>query len=880
MLLAPVPLVIRASVFGVAALLLFTSSCSVLPNESHTWRVKRVEEVVLPMARVALEAEQTETARRLYLRLLDVDPDSVSARMGLGNVATAQRESAEAVRWYAAAVAHATGAEEHQAALLAHGRAALSGGELEAARRSFSRLTSPRESAPTLTVAWGLNGLGLVALLEGDIDGALRLMEQAVLLAPDENRLSENLARALDLFARMAPESAGVDRMRGMAAEPDSAPLRNGPKPAITGREMAADESRKAVREKTAARPGEADRAVRPAEPVPAEDETPEEPIELDRSREIHEQQTRRPESEEPSAGVGPINRSELHPHAIRVGGEYYVRIGAYALPVAARAIALEIRRITPEPVDVVEFGMGSGRNAVRLYRVLIGPIASEAGLSELTAALDELGYGAARVPASVARESTPEATEPPAVASQHSTGPELVELLLIPGGEEGTEMPVSAREPSPSRVPESTVQPHAATLEVGVEETRTVPAPAGQDEVRAAGVDQETTPGNEADPPGEDMAVSVILAQAASGETVDTTASDDVAGSDNAGRSRSVGDPAREMGVSPRPEQEQQGSVATPPQDPSSYELPSADPVPGETTEHRGWSPGDIGVSVEYPDARGRFLQVGAFTVRSTAEALAAEVGLDARVPVRVIEAELANGETMYRVQVGPVSSLEAMMELDNLLTSRGFGTVRILPGSAVPGDDESNPPVAPPPSPQPQRRVKAFIVEEEAGRFLQMGAYGVRATADTLSSQLRLVTAEPVFVTETPTGDGGFLYRVRIGPIASNASFGNLIRALRSGYGAGWVLPSVEANAGRVAFLVDDDSERFLQMGAYADRSAANALVSELHGQIDGEVRITEVPRRGGKPLYRVRIGPIVSEESLLALVEAVESLGYLVD
>ena len=139
MFLAPVLTVIRASgfglAFGVATLLI--GSCSVLPNESDSLRIKRVEEAVLPMARIALEAEQTETARRLYLRLLDVDPDSVTARMGLGDIAVARRDSAGATRWYALAAAHARRPEERHPALLAHGRAALSGGEPHGGAEQF-----------------------------------------------------------------------------------------------------------------------------------------------------------------------------------------------------------------------------------------------------------------------------------------------------------------------------------------------------------------------------------------------------------------------------------------------------------------------------------------------------------------------------------------------------------------------------------------------------------------------------------------------------------------------------------------------------------------------------------------------------------------------
>lgn len=159
-------------------------------------------------------------------------------------------------------------------------------------------------------------------------------------------------------------------------------------------------------------------------------------------------------------------------------------------------------------------------------------------------------------------------------------------------------------------------------------------------------------------------------------------------------------------------------------------------------------------------------------------------------------------------------------------------------------------------------------------------MGAYAVRATADTLASQLRLVTSEPVFLAETLNDDGRPLYRVRIGPIMSEASLASLVGTLRAGYGGGWVMPSVETDGTRTAFVVHDESERFLQMGAYEDRSAANALVSELRGRVDIEANITEVLRGGGKPLYRVRIGPITSEEALIGLVEAVESLGYVVD
>lgn len=784
MFLAPVLIVIRASgfglAFGVAALLI--GSCSVLPNESDRLRIQRVEEAVLPMARIALESEQTETAKRLYRRLLEIDPDSVSARMGLGDIAVAGQDSAEAARWYAAAVAHARWADERHPALLAHGRAALALGELEAARKSFSRLTSERERTPTLSIAWGLNGLGLVALLEGDIRGAIKFMEQAVLLAPEEEMLADNLSRALDLSAGMVPEGASADQMQDMA--------------------VAAAASFPDVQT-----PAPTNEATPTVEKDVIEDRTPEEPIPEAHSMPESDEREERPADGRSSDGRR-IDRSELRPYAIKVGGEYYVRIGAHTIRAEAQDVATELRRVTAELVDIVEFGMGDGRNAVRLYRVLVGPIASSAGLVELVAVLEEMGYGAARVPASVASRTEPAAA--PAVersSEQRNAGPELVEVFLDPVGDETDAMQTAA------------LQAEAK------------PEPASEGE---------------------------------SPDAIQTAA------------------PQTEVKPEPSPERESPDAASV-------AEVPSPENTdPEQTAGDAGSTSSDTAVGSlsgngsGNPDDAPQFLQVGAYTVRATAEALAAEVGGVARAPVRVVEAELANGETMYRVQVGPIGSRRAMMELSEMLISGGYGTVRILPESAtadsVPNDALPAPP--PPPSSASERRVKAFTVHEDGERFLQMGAYAVRATADTLASQLRLVTSEPVFAAEALNDDGEFLYRVRIGPIESDASLATLLRALRSNYGTGWVLPSMNTDPARAAFVVHEDSERFLQMGAYAIRSAADALVSELRGRIDGEIRVTEVSRGDGEPIYRVRVGPITSDDSLLALVRAVESLGYVVD
>ena len=824
MFLAPVLTVTRASglglAFGVAAL--FIGSCSVLPNESDRLRIERMEEAVLPMARIALEAEQTETAKRLYRRLLEVDPNSVNARMGLGDIAVAGRDSAEAARWYAAAVAHARRADELHPALLAHGRVALAMGELEAARRSFSRLTSEREYAPTLSVAWGLNGLGLVSLLEGDIRSAIKFMEQAVLLAPDEKMLADNLSRALDLSAGMVPEGASVDQMQDMAVAAATASIPDARRPAPADEAVAStasipDARRPAPADEAAAstasipdarRPAPANKAAAPVEKEAARDQTREKSIPQAYSTPEAGEHEARPTGGGSGSNLRRIDRSELRPYAIRVGGEYYVRIGAHTLKTEAQNVAAELRRVTAEPVDVVEFGMGDGRNAVRLYRVLVGPIASSAGLVELVATLEEMGYGAARVPPSVDSQSEPAAVAQVERSSeQRSAGPELVEVFLDPESDEADAIP-----PPPLQA-------------------ESIPEPASE------------------------------------GENPDATRT-----------------AASQTEVEPEPATQRERLEVR-----SAAEMPSPENVESERTAGAtGSIPGDIAIASlsgngsGNPENAPQFLQVGAYTVRSTAEALAAEVGGVARAPVRVVEAELANGETMYRVQVGPIGSHQALKELSEMLISWGYGTVRVLPESATADSTlgDALPPAPPPPSGSSGRRVKAFIVNEEGERFLQMGAYAVRATADTLASQLRLVASEPAFAAEALNDAGESLYRVRIGPIESDAALATLLRVLRSSYGNGWVLPLMDTDSTRAAFIVHEGLDRFLQMGAYAVRSAAEALVSELRGQIDGEIRITEVSGGEDRRIYRVRVGPIASDDSLLALLEAVESLGYVVD
>ena len=411
---------------------------------------------------------------------------------------------------------------------------------------------------------------------------------------------------------------------------------------------------------------------------------------------------------------LGPtVDRSELRPYAIRVRGSYYVRMGAFDDREAARDLASELRRVATEPVKVAEYGTGEGRNAVRLYRVMIGPAASRAEVVELVEALKGMEYGALRATRSVAVETEPEAA-PEVASARRAATRDLVE-------------PVADE-------PEAT---------------------------------QAVTERPQAPPPETEVPPAV------------------------ARKAPSRGDPEKDLAAS-------------------------------DDTDVAG-SVGDV---VDDPQ----------------------------RVPL----------------QVGAYA---------------------------------------------PDRRVKAFMVSSEGQRFLQMAAYAVRSTAEILASQLRLVTSEPVLVSEAVNDHGRSLYRVRIGPVASDDALATLVDALRPSYGTGWVLPatrstsstasarsnpatsstratrsapstraapairSTKARTTKSAWVIYGDSEHFVQVGAYPARSWAATIASELSRQVDEAVRITEVSRDSGDLLYRVRIGP-VTDDSLTTLVDVLESLGYAID
>ena len=213
--------------------------------------------------------------------------------------------------------------------------------------------------------------------------------------------------------------------------------------------------------------------------------------------------------------------------------------------------------------------------------------------------------------------------------------------------------------------------------------------------------------------------------------------------------------------------------------------------------------------------------------------------------------------------------------------------------PQPAAPADLQ-----APPPPSAPARRPPAspgFLVIEDEGPFVQMGAYAEASTANALVESLRRVTEQPVRVAQS-----GGLHRVRIGPLKTQQALQALAGALRDeGYGdirmsapvptsdkpEPAAEPAAEAAAARpaaktqrlTAFVVTAGGEKFLQIGAFGARETAAARADEVRGLLAVGVRVVDGALPNGKLVHRVRVGPLGSDADLESVVEALAAAGY---
>ena len=573
---------VRVALVGVAAAWLV--GCSLMPQNSGNLRIDEVQRALLPMASVALDTGQLETAKRLYQRLLDVDPDSFDARMGLGDVAFKGRRSTDAARWYLAALANASAPSQRHEALLWHGRAALEDGQIEAARRSFQQLVDQREHAPAINVAWGHNGIGLTLLLDGDLVGAIDAMEQAVQRAPDEKMFADNLDRALGMLAELRVESSAP-----------VAPLASSSPAAV-------------------------------AEPAPR---TAQEPIAI----------------AEPVA-VEPVATAE--PVAIE--------------PVAIEPVAIE--PVVEPPAAVAAVQQAPPTTVVEALEEPPTPTLAEEPAAE---------------------ERTHDADEPAAVATGEPVPPTEPATAVV-DADEIAEPDVAAIE----------LEPALAATQPALPAPQPAP-PATQPEPAPRDVEQQSQP--------EDR---VALG-------TDTPI---------------LEEPATSAVAKLEP--------ATPPPAPESgYLLRRDDRL---------------------------FVQMGAFAVRSTAEMLATLLDDATDENIQVIE-----NDQFYRVRIGPIASEETLDALVQDLEANGYRIERMSTNAESAVEDD-----VPTPS-----GLTGFVIVEDSQRFLQLGAFEARATADSLAATLRNLTEETITVAEVQRDDM-VVYRVRVGAVESDESLADLIAVL----------------------------------------------------------------------------------------------------
>ncbi len=616
---------------------LVSTACSLLPNTAAL-RVDEVEQALLPIANVALDTGQLETAKRLYRRLLDVDEESYAARMGLGDVAFKDRRSEDAARWYLAAQVSATALPQLYDALLWHGRAALDAGQLAPARRSFERLATAREEAPTISVAWALNGIGLTLLLEGDLEGAAASMEQAVRKAPAEQMFADNLARALDMLAELrARAREDAERVQRVADG--------------TGD----------VAESADAWPPPATPTVDRFEPTPVPLEPEMEPQPTPPEPEVEPEPTP-PEPEVEPEPTPPEPEVEPEP-------------------------------TPPEP------------------------------------------------------EVEPEPTPPEPEVEPAPTPPEVepAPTPLEPGVEPTPFEPevVEPEPPEPERTVPTPTAPEAAppavadqaSADVGTEDSAEATAVADEDHERA-----------------------VAESEAAELELIESDAEPDEPTSAQAELAAEVPDAE---GQEPEARVDEAVPAITESAD-DEGQLPDGPDV-------ALWPNVEVGYVMETED--GLFVQMGAFTERATADTVAYLLGDMTHEAVHVVHPQEGGDDVLYRVRIGPIESSVALADLAQSLAAEGYGRPRMLNGKdSAPQLDQDD---------EAPHELDGFIVQDGSGRFLQLGAFEVRMTANRLADKLRPLTDHDVAVAEV-TQDGATMYRVRVGPIESDDSLDALAEVL----------------------------------------------------------------------------------------------------
>lgn len=783
-----------------------------MPRANQLSATAPVAGAVLPVAKTALDAGQLETAKRLYRRLLDVDPQSFPARMGLGEVAHQRRDGAQAMRWFLAALANATTVTQRHDALLHHGRAALDAGQLEHAQASFARLTDPQEAASNEYVAYGLNGVGLTLLLSGDLRSSVTLLEQAVDRLPGDKKLRDNLARALKMLAEDVADASSPDddppgaaaaaaqatprpgaprqgelqsaadrieravarfeeaaeRLAEAPARSDSAPAAQTPTP--PARTAAAHSGTPDLPAQTPAptaatpEPADAQPPAPPAEtpdpaaqtPVPSAATPTPAPQTLASAIDTPDSpspsaptptQTPGPPSEQPSAQATETPLASLprgSPGFLVVEGDRrFVQMGAYGTAAKANALAQRLQRVTEQSVTVAERG--------GLHRVRIGPLRTQDALRALVGALQEAGYGDVRM-AGQRSQRVAEATETGQVEPQARKTETWQAFAVRVDGETFLQIGAFAA--------------HAAAMARATELRGLLATP-----VR---VDAGTLPGGKAAHRvrigplrAEADLAAVVEALAAVGRELVMPKGTRVATATSTPAGDAPSPVLQDPGIAAIPSDKEQSPS---PAEPRSAEAPSPETLetPATAPETSSLPPETSATPAPEPPAPETSSRPPEAPATDTASPPAAAPATPAPQ-----QTPAANDGTAAAVEEVVEAALAAAEQV--AAAKRGDRAEQPLPAAA---ESPSEPPVL---EETLLARVRAEVITQDEGVFIQIGDYHARADADDLASRMRALTAEAVQVLDAQSANAP-AYRVRLGPVETDADYEALVAAVAS--------------------------------------------------------------------------------------------------
>ena len=660
---------IRLAACGVVcvALAVLLAGCTDAMRQRDRLRIERVENAVLPMAMAALETGQMETAKRLYGRLLEVDPESFRARMGLGETALRERQPADAARWYAQAIEVAQVPAQRHEALLAHGRAALESGQLQAAQESFARLASPEEQAPQASAAWGLNGVGLTQLLQDDLSAAVESMERAVLWAPSEPMFRENLARARAMLADREPLP---DEEVPVPATPSAIePAAPAPVPEARAAPSVADESADALA----------------SEALPEATETlAEAPLEA--ADALSDMPSGRAEDAPVPADAAETSEARAAPSAEDASSD---ALASEALPDATETLAeapleaadalsdmpVERAEDSPVPGDAAE--TSEARAAPSAEDASADALASEA-LPDATETLAEVPLEAADALSDMPVDRAEDSPVPGSIAeTSEARAASSAEAVPV-------ELPPEDRPPESELVEEISPEGTAETSEAR-------DAPWAEDEPDADG-DAPAESASEAAPPRDPRGFLVReggqqFVQMGAYRVRDSAFS-------LAARLREMTDERvfvlegslYRVRIGPLASQSALDMLSDA-LDAAGFGRPRRVPSAGaEVLADAGTSAAATGTSANPPSEplgirplmvsgeEGRFMQFGAFQSHAKAEALALRLQESIAVPVFIMETQQESGALLHRVRAGPIDSDATQRDLADAAQSLGF--------------------------------------------------------------------------------------------------------------------------------------------------------------------------------------------------------------